>query len=159
MLNRHLIAISISPCLIAGSVLAQATGATSKPARTPVFEVSKPSLISSIVLAQADVDSSDEVSEALSDYQYYLSRAIPVLKQHGVEIYVSNDSTVRWRDSLGLHSMSAVDSGGVLYLFVSPNGQKRTLRQGVEVDEALLDAARNQFGLSIPVSEEKHDDP
>jgi hypothetical protein len=159
MLNRHLIAVVISPCLIAGSVLAQTTGATSKRAGSPVFEVSKPSLISSIVLTQADADSNDEVSEALSDYQYYLSRAIPVLKQHGIQIYVSNDSTVRWRDSLGLHSMSAVDSGGVLYLFVSPNGQKRILRQGVEVDEALLDAARNEFGLSIPVSEGTHNDP
>ena len=159
MRERQLGLILIGLSVISCKVLAQATRATSKRTSSPVYTVSKPTLISSIVVTQAEVDSSDEASEALSDYQYYLGRAIAALKPHGVQIHLTNDSTVRWRDSLGVHSTSAADSGGVLYLFVSPNGQTRILRSGVEADEAIIDVARQLFGPSIPAHEDESDKP
>jgi hypothetical protein len=121
--------------------------------------VSKPTLISSIVVTQAEVDSSGDANEALSDYQWYIGRAIAVLKRCGVEVYLTNDSTVRWRDSRGFHSMSAADSGGVLYLFVTPNGRKRFLRNGVQIDDAILDAARQLFGPIIPSADKDTEKP
>ena len=142
-----------------GTVLAQKKRASSRHATAPVYVVSKPTLISSIVVTPAEVDSSGEANEALSDYQWYIGRAIAVLKPHGVEVYVTNDSTVRWRDELGTHSMSASDSGGVLYLFVSPNGGTRVLRNGVQIDDAILDAARQLFGPIIPPAENRTEKP
>ena len=152
--------VVIGACLISAPVLGQgASASTSKRALSRVVVVSKPTLISSFVATQAEVDSSDETSEALSDYQHYLSLAIPVLENHGVQVHLSNDSTLRWRDSLGVHSLSATDSGGVVYLFVSPNERKRILRQGVEIDGAILDAARHQFGIPLPIPEWESDGP
>jgi hypothetical protein len=160
MRKRLLGLILLGEWLISGSVFAQAPRATtSGRAPTHVFVVTKPSLISSFVVTQAEVDSSGDVNEALSDYQYYMSLAMPVLKRHGIQVHLTNDSTLRWRDSLGVHSIAAADSGGIVYLFVSPNGHKRILRQGVELDGAILAAARGQFGLPIPVPEGEGDEP
>jgi hypothetical protein len=159
MRNALITLIFVGLCTTAGNVLAQATRATAKSVPGPIYPVSRPTLISSIVVTQSEVDSSGDVSEALADYQFYLARAIAVLKHHGVRIHLTNDSTVRWRDSLGVHSISAADSGGVLYLFVSPNGRMQSLRQGVESEEAILEVARKQFGSAIPASEQKSDQP
>jgi hypothetical protein len=113
--------------------------------------VSRPTLIGAFVGTQAQIDSNPQANEALADYQYYLSRAVPILEQHGVAVITTNDSIVRWRDSLGHHSRLAADSGGILYLFVLPSGRLKTLHAGVEVDGALLATARDHFGLPIPV--------
>jgi len=146
-----LLVILLGAWLPNGSLFAQEARATS-PTRsdTPAFTVTRPSLLSSIVVTQAEADSDSDTNEALSDYQYYSFRAVPVLERHGIEVHVTNDSTIRWRDSLGVHSVFAADSGGVVYLFVMPNGRKKVLHAGVEVDDAILAAAREQFGISIP---------
>lgn len=120
---------------------------TNAPEVTQEVIVSRPTLISSFVATQAQIDSSAMLNDALSDYQLYLSRAARVLEQHGVQVIAISDSTVRWRDSLGSHSMLAADSGGVLYLFVLPNGRLKSLHAGVELDGPLLAAARDHFGL------------
>jgi len=113
--------------------------------------VTQPTLITSFVATQSQLTSSPEANEALADYQYYLSRAVPILQNHGVAIVATNDSTVRWRDSLGRHSIVAADSGGILYLFVLPSGRVKALHAGVELDGALLAVARDHFGLPIRV--------
>jgi hypothetical protein len=159
MHKQRLGLILIGLCVFSGTVVAQTKRATSGHATAPVYVVSKPTLISSIVVTPAEVDSSGDLNEALSDYEWYIGRAIAVLKPHGVEVYVTNDSTVRWRDRLGTHSMSASDSGGVLYLFVSPNGRTRILRNGVQIDDAILDAARQLFGPMIPPPEHSTEKP
>jgi hypothetical protein len=100
---------------------------------------------------RAEVDSNADANEALADYQYYLSRAVPILERNGVAVIGTNDSTVRWRDSLGSHSILAADSGGVLYLFVLPNGRVKALQAGVELDVVLLSAARDHLRLPIPI--------
>jgi hypothetical protein len=120
--------------------------------------VTRPTFISSMAVTQAQVDSNEATNEALSDYQYYLSRALPVLEKHGVDVHLSNDAVLRWRDSLGTHSLSVGDSGGIVYVFVLPNGRTRALREGVEVDAALLGAARDHFGIPIPVPDAETDD-
>jgi len=120
------------------------------PNRDPLVTVTGPTLISTMAVTQADVDSSEATSEALSDYQYYLSRAVPVLEKYGVRVQLSNDSIVRWRDRLGIHSLSVPQSRGMMYVFVLPNGRTRRMRDEVQFDGALLAAAREHFGLPIP---------
>ena len=160
MRSRLLGLLVIAACLPLSRALAQgASTNASKRVRPRLFVVRKPTLITSFVTTQAAVDSSDEISEALSDYQHYLSLAIPVLEKHGIQVHVTNDSTLRWRDSLGVHKLSTTDGGGLVYLFVSPNGRTRVLREGVELDGAILNAAHLLFDVPLPTPAEEPDDP
>jgi hypothetical protein len=145
------VVVSLGVCLASGPLMAQA-------ARTPrseavpekVVMVTRPTFISSIVVTQTDVDTSSDVNEVLSDYQYYLSLAVPVLERSGVQVRLSNDSTIQWHDQRGMHQMSASLDGGIVYLFVLPNGRMKVLRQGVLAVEPILATARELFGLPIP---------
>ena len=145
------VVMSSGVCLASGPLAAQASRASkAKAVPGKVVMVTGPTFISSIVVTQADVDTSSDVNEALSDYQYYLSLAVPVLERGGVRVRLSNDSTIRWHDRRGTHQISAVADGGIVYLFVLPNGRMKVLRQGVQPDEPILAAARELFGLPIP---------
>jgi hypothetical protein len=139
---RHVDSVS-QPVAVEGS-------ATRKPGGTDsIVTITGPTFISSMPITRADLDSSADANEALGDYQYYLSLAAPVLRKSGVRVELTGDSVVRWRDSLGVHSLSASDSGGSLYLFVLPNGRRRALRGGVRDNDDLFAAARELFRLPI----------
>ena len=130
------------------------------PARTPAVHsdtsativVSTPTLLSSFPITQAEIDSGGDANEAYADYQHYLGKAIPVLERYGVQVVATNEPVLRWRDSLGAHAFALSDSVGIAYLFVAPSGKLLRLGSGVQLDGAILDAARTHFGLPIPVS-------
>src|SRR5437588_3680068 len=86
----------------AGRVPGVAARAAHSPVDSSVVVVTSPTLISSIVVTQAAIDSGGDAAEVLGDYQNYLSLAVPVLEKHGVQVHLTSDSTVRWRDSLGV---------------------------------------------------------
>jgi len=113
--------------------------------------VSAPTLLSSFPITQAQIDSSGDANEAYADYRHYLGLALPVLERYGVEVVATNDSVLRWRDSLGAHALTLGDSIGIAYLFVAPGGKLHRLGSGVQADGAILDAARTHFGLPIPM--------
>jgi len=136
--------------LASGTLAAQASHASKvESARGELVLVTGPTLISSFVATQTEVDTSSDVNEALSDYQYYLSLATPVLERSGVRVVLSNDSTIRWHDRRGTHRLSAV-TDGIVYLFVLPDGRMKELHRGVESDESILAAAREFLRLPIP---------
>ena len=155
-MRRLLLLLFIVACRDGGktshdSAPARSTGGAPLNAADSAFMVTGPTLLSSFVTTQQEADSSEEVNEALADYQFYLERAIPVLERHGVTVHLTSDAIVRWRDNLGLHSFPATDSGRIVYLFALPNGRVKVLHNGVEVDGAILSAAREHFGRPIPV--------
>jgi hypothetical protein len=110
-----------------------------------------PTLLSSFPITQAQIDSGGEANEAYTDYRHYLGLAMPVLERYGVQVVATNDSVLRWRDSLGAHAFTLADSIGIAYLLVAPSGKLLRLGSGVQADGAILDAARTHFGLPIPV--------
>jgi hypothetical protein len=110
-----------------------------------------PTLLSSFPITQAQIDSGGDANEAYADYQHYLSLAMPVLERFDVQVVATNDSILRWRDSLGAHALTLADSVGIAYLFVAPNGKLLRLGSGVQADGAILDAARSHFALPIPM--------
>ena len=119
---------------------------------TAITVVSRPTLLSSFPITQAEIDSGGDANEAYADYQHYLGNAIPVLERHGVQVFATNDSVLRWRDSLGAHELSVTDSIGIAYLLVAPSGRLLRLGSGVQLDGAILDAARTHFKLPIPMT-------
>lgn len=139
------------PSKVADTPAASSQEDTSAGLRSPrgEIDVDRPTLVSAFVAAQQQIDSVQDLSDVLDDYQFYLSKAIPILERGGVRVAVTNDSIVRWHDQLGHHFISAADSGGILYLFLRPDGGVRSLRNGVELDEAILSAARQHFGLPL----------
>src|SRR5215207_10633108 len=90
---------------------------------TATTVVSRPTLLSSFPITQAQIDSGGDANEAYADYQHYLSSAIPVLERYGVQVVATNDSVLHWRDSLGAHAFTVGDSVGIAYLFVTPDGK------------------------------------
>ena len=110
-----------------------------------------PTLLSSFPITQAQIDSGGDANEAYADYQHYLGLAMPVLERFGVQVVATNDSVLRWRDSLGAHAFTLADSIGIAYLFVTPSGKLLRLGSGVQGDGAILDAARTHFALPIPM--------
>lgn len=62
---------------------------------------------------------------------------------------LSSDSTIRWRDSLGVHTLVVPDTNRILYLFLLPSGRDTTLREGVAQSDQLLSVARDCFHLPI----------
>ncbi len=125
------------------------TDANRSRAHVDTFDVRGPTLISAFVTTRAEADSSDDVNEALGDYQEYLGRTIPLLKREGVTVYLTSDTTIFWRDRSGVHSLVAVDSGGIVYMFIMPTGDRTVLREGVITDVDILDSARHRFGLAL----------
>ena len=119
---------------------------------TSMTLIGVPTLLSSFPITQAQIDSGGEANEAYADYRHYLGLATPVLERYGVQVAATNDSVIRWRDSLGAHAFTLADSIGIAYLLVAPNGRLLRLGSGVQADGAILDAARTHFGLPIPVS-------
>ena len=118
---------------------------------TSVTVVGVPTLLSSFPITQAQIDSGGDANEAYADYRHYLGLATPVLERYGVEVVATNDSVLRWRDSLGAHAFTLADSIGIAYLLVAPSGKLHRLGRGVQGDGAILDAARTHFGLPIPM--------
>ena len=131
---------------------APADAPTSGPDTVSVTMVGSPTLLSSFPITQAEIDSGGDANEAYADYQHYLGNAIPVLERHGVQVFATNDSVLRWRDSLGAHAFAVADSIGIAYLFVAPSGRLLRLGSGVQLDGAILEAARTHFGLPIPIA-------
>ena len=105
--------------------------------------------MSAFVTTQSEIDSSSDVGEALSDYQFYLNQARPILERHGVHVHATYDSLVEWRDQHGTHALSVSDSGGIAYLFLMPDGRSSIEREGVITDLDILETASKLFGMKL----------
>lgn len=114
------------------------------------FHISGPSLITTFPITGRDLDASEHAGDALDQYKASLSRASARLREAGVSVYATNDDVLRWRDSLGEHSISTIGHYAILYVFVGRDGQATVLRSGIQSEEAILDAARKHFAVAIP---------
>jgi len=118
------------------------------PAMAALISVDRPTVVGVFAASQAFVDSND-VAEVLADYEHYVDGVVKELETHGVHVKLSSDSTIRWRDSLGVHTLVVPDTNRILYLFLLPSGHDTTLREGVAQSDQLLSVARDFFHLPI----------
>ena len=115
------------------------------------FEVASPTLLTTFPITGDDLDASEHAGDALGDYKRHLARAKPLLNAGGITMHVTNDAVLKWRDSLGVHSISTRENYAILYVFVRPDGRTLILKSGVQPDSAILAAARQHFGDVVPV--------
>lgn len=115
-----------------------------------VFDISGPTLLTTFPLNARDADASEHVGDALTEYSGALRRAGPRLRAAGITIHANNNDALKWRDSLGEHSVNIVNGYAILYVFVMPDGRGEILRDGIKSDTAILAAARKHF-TSLPV--------
>ena len=114
-----------------------------------VFEISGPTLLTTFPLDGRTADASEHVGEALDQYAEGLRGASTRLRQAGVAIHANNNDSLKWRDSLGEHAVSAINEYAIVYLFVRPDGRVEILRDGIKSDTAILAAARKHFGIAL----------
>jgi hypothetical protein len=87
----------------------------------------------------------------LADYEHYVDGVVKELETHGVHVELSSDSTIRWRDSLGVHTLVVPDTNRIVYLFLLPSGRDTSLREGVAQSDQLLSVARDFFRSPNPL--------
>ena len=107
---------------------------------TTVIEIRGPTLLAHFPVTQAEVDSSPDVGEAVSDFQYHLGRARDSLTRLGIGVDERYTPVVRYRVGRQLVRFVPPADSGVAYIFVDPNRSTRTY-YGVTTDADLLDLA------------------
>lgn len=106
--------------------------------------VKGPTLVAFFRTTQAEVDSSGEVSETLSDFDYYLANASDSLRALGIAVYERYTDTIPYVvHDTARRFVAPPDSGGVGYLFLVPNGPAKA-RYGLLSDDLIV-VARNYF--------------
>jgi hypothetical protein len=115
-----------------------------------VFVISRPTLLSTFPITWQDLEGSEHAGEALNDYGTSLFKAGGPLRKAGVDVHATNDIQLRWRDSLGLHSIGSEKDDAILYVFITPDGRSRVLSGTVQRHGAILESARKHFGIALP---------
>ena len=135
------LALSTASCSV-GDGRTQDTAKLSSPSPsysasdTTVIEIRGPTLLAHFPVTQAAVDSSPDLGEALTDFQYHLDRSRDFLAQMGIAVEERYTPVVRYRVERQLiRSVPPADSV-VAYVFVAPDRPTRT-HYGVVTDADL----------------------
>jgi hypothetical protein len=137
-------ALGILLLVVAWAVAANAQKAAEK---SPLIAVHKPTIIAFFPTTQAEVDSNQDASEALSDFNYYVFNAQEPLKKVGIEVQIVNERSFRIQTGAKVRNFpnSKARAG---YYFIQP-GRQPHVEYGVMTDDGLLDTARRYFGMQI----------
>jgi hypothetical protein len=108
--------------------------------------ITGPTIVAAFAVTQAEADTSDDVNEALSDFQFHLNSARDSLRAEGIALVERYDSIIPIREDWGTWSWRlGADSGRVGYLFVAPRRPAKEL-WGVMSDVDLIESATQYFG-------------
>ena len=98
-------------------------------------------------VTQAQVDSSEELSTVLDDFDYHLASARLSLRSLGFQVVERPRGSIRLLNGTSSREVSpASDSADVGYVFAAP-GRPALISYGVMTDSDLIDAARAFLGL------------
>lgn len=110
---------------------------------TATIEIRRPTLLAHFPITQADVDSSADIGEALSDFQHHLDGARDSLKRLGVIVEERYTPAIRYRLGDSVVRFAPPPDSGVAYVFVAPDRSTRVY-YGVVTDSDLLELT-NRF--------------
>jgi hypothetical protein len=114
------------------------------------IQVDRPVLVAFFAVTQAQVDSSDDIGEALSDFQHYLPGIKSGLDSIGVALREQYTDTVRYiangRAQLWVPPKESADVG---YLLLRPDGEPSVLYAVATTDD-VLDQVKEWLGRSKP---------
>ena len=97
-----------------------------------------PTIIAAFPTTQSRVDNNPGLSEALSDFQYYLPGVRDSLRHLGVTVIERYDSLIPIREASARWVWRVTaDSGGVGYMFLAPSRRPRVI-WGVATDVDLF---------------------
>jgi hypothetical protein len=110
------------------------------------LDLEHPTVVAFFVTNQSeiDADTAGHVSEALGDFQFYISAIADSLTKHGVQLVVTSDSSIVARERDGrfrILNLVGPDSQLVGYWFFDPSMPPKNLVGGDRVDQDLLEQA------------------
>lgn len=112
--------------------------------------VDRPVLVAFFATTQAQVDSSDDTGEALSDFQHYLPAIKRGLDPLGVALREQYTDTVRYVvDGRALVWTPEKDSADVGYLLLRPDAAPR-VQHAVGTTDDVLDQVKVWLGRKTP---------
>lgn len=139
---------SILP-LILLIALASMGNSQSADAPPPVFLIHGPTIVAFFPpTTQSDLDSSDGVNEALSDFEFYVDSARPPLQKAGVDFEEAYARSFKIRVAAKT-IMFRGKKNRAGYYFIAPKRNPH-VQYGVMTDQDILDTAQKYFSISIP---------
>ena len=112
--------------------------------------VDRPVLVAFFATTQAQVDSSDDAGEALSDFQHYLPAIKRGLDSLGVALRAQYTDTVRYVVEGRAQTWTpAKDSADVGYLLLRPDAEPR-VQYAVATTDDVLDQVKEWLGRKTP---------
>jgi hypothetical protein len=109
--------------------------------------VHQPTIIAYFPITRTEVDSSADDTEALGDFEYYVSLTEKRLNSAGVEIHLVNTRSFQLR--IGRKSVTYHPKKNEIgYYFIAP-GEGPHIEHDVMTDQDILDAARKYFKIVI----------
>lgn len=112
--------------------------------------VDRPVLVAFFATTQAEVDSSDDIGEALSDFQHYLPTIKLGLDSLGVTLREQYTDTVRYvAGGRARVWMPAKDSADIGYLLLRPDAEPQ-VQYAVATTDDVLDQVRKWLGRKTP---------
>ena len=115
---------------------------------TTTIEIRRPTLLAHFPITQADVDSSADAGEALSDFQHHLDGARDSLTKLGIMVVERYAPAVSYRLGDRVIRFAPPSDSGVAYVFVAPDRPTRVY-YGVVTDSDLLELT-NRFLVARP---------
>jgi hypothetical protein len=137
-------ALAILMLVVAWTVAASAQNTAEKP---PLIAVHKPTIIAFFPTTQAEIDSNQNSSEALSDFNYYVFNVQETLKKAGIDIQIVNEHSFRIQTGTKVRNFPNPKARAGYY-FIQP-GRQPHVEYGVMTDSDLLDSARKYFSIQI----------
>jgi len=112
------------------------------------FKITGPTIIAfSRPVSQAEIDDGGDLSEALSDFQYYVDSLEKPLHEAGITLYETYTLSFQIQIKGKLHLFKN-GKEGVGYYFITP-GKKPQIQYGVMTDADILDIAGKYFRKPI----------
>jgi hypothetical protein len=114
-----------------------------------VFVIHRPTIVAFFPpVTAADLDSDENTSEALADFQFYAGEVRTPLLNAGIDFREADAPSFRIRVGTKVRTFHA-GKIGIGYYFIAP-GKRPHLESGVMTDADLLEVARKYFGIVIP---------
>jgi hypothetical protein len=114
---------------------------------SPIFVVHQPTIIAFFPITQAEVDSSADDTEALGDFDHYVSLTEKRLHSAGVAIHLVNARSFQLRIR-GKSVTYQPKDNEIGYYFIVP-GKEPHIEHDVMTDQDILAAARKYFKIVI----------